>query len=126
MSQVVSFSLFRFGSLRARVWAFVMMGLARRHLRKVESINFWKLCGSGSGEGFTPIPNTSVYAILATWPDEASATRAIENDPLFQRYKTHASEHWSLFMSTDTARGAWSGKTPFIPTNITKPAHWWP
>jgi len=62
MSQVVSFSLFRFGSWRARVWAFVMMGLARRHLRKVESINFWKLCGSGSGEGFTPIPNTSVYA----------------------------------------------------------------
>jgi len=61
MSQVVSFSLFRFGSWRARVWAFVMMGLARRHLRKVESINFWKLCGSGSGEGFTPIPNTSVY-----------------------------------------------------------------
>ena len=120
MSQVVSFSLFRFGSWRARVWAFAMMGLARRHLRKVESINFWKLCGSGSGEGFTPIPNTSVYAILATWPDEASATRAIENDPLFQRYKTHASEHWSMFMSTDTARGAWSGKTPFIPTQHNK------
>lgn len=116
MSQVVSFSLFRFGSMRSRIWAFVMMGLARRHMRKIPGIDFWKLCGSGSGEGFTPIPNTSVYAILATWPDEATARAAIETSPIFGRYRTTANEHWSLFLSTDTARGEWSGKTPFVPS----------
>ena len=116
MSQVVSFSLFRFGSMRTRVWAFVMMGLARRHMSKIPDIGFWKLCGSGSGEGFTPIPNTSVYAILSTWPDEDSARAGIENAAIFDRYRKQASENWTMYMNTDTVRGAWSGKTPFVPS----------
>jgi len=116
MPQVVSFSLYRFSSVRTRIWAFVMMGLARRPMAKVAGIDFWKLCGSGSGEGFTPIPNTSVYAILATWPDEATARKALEQESIFKRYRTNAAEHWTMFMATDTARGAWSGQTPFEPS----------
>ncbi|MEM1372618.1 MAG: spheroidene monooxygenase, partial [Pseudomonadota bacterium] len=59
----------------ARIWAFAMMGLARPAMARVEDIGFWKLCGSGTGEGFTPVPNTSVYAILASWPDLETAQR---------------------------------------------------
>ncbi len=116
MTQVVSLSFFRFGTRRARLWAFVMMGLARGPLSRVPGIGFWKLCGSGSGEGFTPLPNTAVYAILATWPDAAQAERAIEGTPVFQRYRKRAVENWTVFMRTDTARGAWSGQTPFTPS----------
>lgn len=113
MPQVVTFSLFRFGTFRARVWAFAMMGLGRRAMARTPGIGFWKLCGSGTGEGFTPIPNTSVYAIIATWPDEATARDAMQNAPVFKRYRSHASEDWTLFMSAETARGEWSGQTPF-------------
>lgn len=112
MTQVVSLSLFRFGSLRSRLWAFAMMGLARGPLARIPHIGFWKLCGSGSGEGFTPIPNTAVYAVLATWPDAASASAA-QDSPIFQRYRAHAVESWTVFMAADTARGEWSGQTPF-------------
>ncbi|MGB3247166.1 MAG: spheroidene monooxygenase [Sulfitobacter sp.] len=115
MPQIVSFSFFRFSSFRSRVWAFTMMGLARAPLSRIADIGFWKLCGSGSGEGFTPLPNTSVYAILATWPDAKTAQDSIANADIYTRYRGQAAEHWTVFMSTDTVRGAWSGKTPFEP-----------
>ncbi len=120
MPQVVSFSFFRFNSLRSRLWAFAMMGLARGPMSRIPNIGFWKLCGSGTGEGFTPFPNTSVYAILATWPDAQTAQDAIANAEIYTRYRDQAAEHWTVFMSTDSVRGAWSGKTPFHPSEPSK------
>lgn len=111
--QIVSLSLFRFASLPARLWAFAMMGLARRPLARHPELQFWKLCGTGVGEGFTPLPNTGVYAILAVWPGEESARRQIETSQLWQRYRRVAAEHWTLFLRPISARGAWSGRAPF-------------
>lgn len=108
---VVTLSFFKFASRTARVWAFYMMGRARFSLPQVPGIGFWKLCGSGTGEGFTPIPNTAVYAILATWPDEATARTQIGSAPIFRRYRDRASEDWTVFLETASARGVWSGST---------------
>ena len=71
--QTVTLSLHRFEGLGARLWAFAQMLFARRSLARAEGIQFWKLLGSGTGEGFTPIPNTAVYAILAAWTDRERA-----------------------------------------------------
>ena len=117
MTQAVSLSLFRFGRWPARAWAFAMMGLARPLARRTPDIGFWKLCGSGSGEGFTPIPNTAVYAILATWPDEATARARLADSRLFRAYDRRASERWTVFLSPAEARGLWSGRAPFTPTD---------
>jgi spheroidene monooxygenase len=116
MSQVVSLSFYRFGSFRTRLWAFAMMGLARRPMSKIKGIGFWKLCGSGSGEGFTPFPNTSVYAILATWPDEQSAKDALQNAKVLLRYGAVAEETWTVFMAANAVKGEWSGQNPFDTT----------
>lgn len=110
---VVSLSFFRFSQPSTRLWAFAMMGLARRALQRVPGIGFWKLCGSGTGEGFTPLPNTSVYAILASWHDEGTARAQTQTAPIFQRYRAQASEDWTVFLETTSARGAWSGQSPF-------------
>lgn len=107
---VVSISFFRFSGLGARLWALYMMGRARFSLPHVEGIGFWKLCGSGTGEGFTPVPNTAVYAILATWPDEATARAQTGDAAIFRRYREHAAESWTVFLETATARGVWSGR----------------
>ncbi|APE45730.1 spheroidene monooxygenase (plasmid) [Sulfitobacter alexandrii] len=115
MTQVVSLSFYRFEGVFARLWAFAMMGLARRSMSRVAGIGFWKLCGSGTGEGFTPRPNFGVYAILCTWPDLAAARAAQATAPVFAGYAARASEHWTLYMTTDSVRGAWSGETPFVP-----------
>lgn len=82
-------------------------------MAKVPDIQFWKLCGSGTGEGFTPVPNTAVYAILATWPDIETARARIERAPIFNRYRAKASEDWTVFMTPTSSRGNWSGTEPF-------------
>ncbi|WP_317057436.1 spheroidene monooxygenase [Roseovarius rhodophyticola] len=111
--QTVSLSFFRFPRGAARLWAFAMMGLARPSLRRVPDIGFWKLCGSGTGEGFTPIPNTGVYAILATWPNLKVAQERTDSEYIFKRYQAKSEENYTLFMSTLSARGIWSGAAPF-------------
>lgn len=113
--QVVSLSFFRFDGWGARLWALAMMGAARFALPKVDGIGFWKLCGSGTGEGFTPVPNSGVYAILATWPDLATAERQTANARIFRRYKAKASEDWTIFLAPTSARGHWAGTEPFKP-----------
>jgi len=113
MSQCVTLSFFRFDRLRDKLWAFAMMGGARLPMAKIPDIGFWKLCGSGTGEGFTPVPNTSVYAILACWPSEEIAQARTKDERLFKRYQARASEHYTVFLSTISSRGAWSGDGPF-------------
>lgn len=111
--QTVSLSFFRFGPLGDRLWAFAMMGLARRGLAATPGIGFWKLCGSGTGEGFTPRPNTAVYAILATWDRRDTAEIQTRYSPAFSRYHARAGESWTVFLQPVSARGTWSGTAPF-------------
>ncbi|MFB9151387.1 spheroidene monooxygenase [Roseovarius ramblicola] len=111
--QTVSLSFFRFGSVRDRLWALAMMGLARRGLAATPGIGFWKLCGSGTGEGFTPRPNTAVYAILATWDRRDTARIQTGYSPVFSRYHARARESWTVFLHPVSARGTWSGTAPF-------------
>lgn len=91
------------------------MGLARGPVSRVPGIGFWKLCGSGLGEGFTPLPNTAVYAILATWPDMDTAVKGLGRGRVFQSYRFHAAESWTVFLAPTSARGSWSGVAPFRP-----------
>jgi spheroidene monooxygenase len=111
--QAVSLSFFRFRTPLARLWALGMMGAARFALPKVDGIGFWKLCGSGTGEGFTPVPNTAVYAILSTWRDEATARRQVAHSRIWTRYRSRASEDWTVFLTPTSARGHWAGEAPF-------------
>lgn len=119
MTQVVTLSFYRFGSFASRLWAFSMMGLARPAFARIKGIGFWKLCGSGSGEGFTPLPNTSVYAVLAVWPDMETAQNRIIDAKIFARYRAKASEDWTVFMAANSVKGAWSGQAPFTTTTDT-------
>lgn len=111
--QTASISFFRFPPGLSRVWALGMMGAARLSLPKVPGIGFWKLCGSGTGQGFTPVPNTAVYAILATWPDAETARHQTRSAPIFRRYHGRAAEAWTIFLAPVSARGAWAGTAPF-------------
>lgn len=111
--QSVTLSLFRFGPLTARLWAFAQMGLARGALSRVKGIGTVKLCGSGTGEGFTPVPNTAVYGILTTWPDHDAARRAFYGARVFRRYTEMAEERLTVFLTPCAARGRWGGAMPF-------------
>ncbi len=113
--QTVSLSFYRFPRVRDRIWAFAMMGLARPAIARLDGIGFWKLCGSGTGEGFTPMPDTAVYAILAVWDSAARARQQTQSAAIYRRYQARASESWTVYLTPTSARGAWSGQSPFRP-----------
>ena len=92
------------------------MGAARLSFMRMPEVGFWKLCGSGTGEGFTPKPNTRVWAILATWPDAETARRSLAEAPVYRRWRTRSSECWTVLLRPVSARGAWAGVTPFEAT----------
>ncbi|MEM1374238.1 MAG: spheroidene monooxygenase [Pseudomonadota bacterium] len=117
MTQTVSLSFFRFAGAGPKLWAFTMMGVSRLLLPKVPDVGFWKLCGSGTGEGFTPIPNTAVYAVLCTWPDADTAKARVESAPFFARYRKRAMESWTVYLTPTQSRGNWSGQEPFEASN---------
>ncbi len=89
------------------------MGFARFSLRKIKGIEFYKLCGTGTGEGFNPKPNWSVYTLLATWPDATTAKQAIDKETFFTRHRKHASESCTLLLRATSSRGHWSRRQPF-------------
>ncbi len=94
------------------------MGAARLSFWRMPDVGFWKLCGSGTGEGFTPRPNTAVWVILATWPDAQTARRNLSGAPVYRRWRRHASESWTLLLEPTSARGAWAGVQPFTPGDL--------
>lgn len=82
-------------------------------MAKTPDIGFWKLCGSGTGEGFTPLPNTAVDARLATWPDHATARGRLADAPVYRRCRARSVECRTVFLTPTTSRGHWSGVAPF-------------
>ncbi len=111
--QIVTLSFFRFRGWRAKLWAFAQMGLARGAIRALPGLGFAKLMGGGTGEGFTPVPDTGLVAILTTWPDLATAEAETQRSAVFERYRARAAEQWSVYLETTSARGAWSRQIPF-------------
>ena len=119
---VVTLSLFRFPTLSTRLWVLGQMGAARLAFMRMPQVGFWKLCGSGTGQGFTPKPNFGVWAILATWPDAATARASVDTAPVYRRWRRRAAESWTILLEPTSARGLWSGQAPFVPPqNATLP-----
>lgn len=112
---IATLSLFRFDGLLDRLWVLGQMGAARLALRRENKVLFWKLCGSGTGHGFTPRPNWGVWAIMAVWPDEETAHQAIDQSPVWARWRKRAVEDWTVFLRPISARGSWAGVNPFLP-----------
>ena len=92
------------------------MGAARLPMARVPGLEFWKLCGSGTDEGFTPIPNTAVYAILCVWKDKDAAQKGLADARIFSRYRARAGAHWTVYLGPVSSRGKWSGVAPFRAT----------
>ncbi len=112
MSQITTITLFRYTSLKAKIWAFGMMLFAHPPLKKVEGLQFYRLWGSGKRQ-FSPFPDWSIYALLQVWEGEEYANRFFETSRLMKKYHRRADELWSLYLKNKSSRGEWSGKNPF-------------
>ena len=113
--QTVSLSLFRFDGIAARLWVLGQMAAARVAFARMPDVAFWKLCGTGTGVGFTPRPNWGVWAILAVWPNAETARSHVADAGVYRRWRARARESWTVYLDPVSARGEWSGTAPFTP-----------
>ena len=113
--QSAALSLFRFDRPSRRAWVIWQMAVARLSLARVQGLSFWKLCGSGTGEGFTPKPNWSTWAILTVWDSPERARAGTADEAVFRRWRAQADESWTVFLEPYSARGEWAGVPPFAP-----------
>lgn len=99
----------------ARLWAFSRMGSARAELARVAGMRFWRLLGTGKGNGFSLSPDFSRYGLLAVWDHAEAADRFLTESTLMAGYRQHAEEVWTLRLLAVQGRGAWAGVNPFLP-----------
>jgi spheroidene monooxygenase len=105
----------------SRLWVIAQMALARRHLRQQRGLLFWKLCGTGTGQGFTLRPDGRVWAILAAWPSESVARAALADARVWRGWRARARESWTLILNPTSSRGSWAGVNPFLPDSTPTP-----
>lgn len=113
MNQVTCITFIRYDNISSKVWGFGMMQFAHRHFSNVEGLEFYKLMGSGKGDGFNPWPDWSTYAILTVWKNQSTAEKFIQKSKLIYKYKSKASEVCTIYMYNIKAHGLWSGTNPF-------------
>ena len=112
--QITTITLFRFEGFWNKWWAFTSMGLSPMKMKNTKGLSFYKLLGSGGGNGFSIRPNFSTYAILCEWADEAAAETFFREGHVFQDYKNRSCEQWTIYMAPMMSHGTWDGQTPFV------------
>ncbi|MEO1205416.1 MAG: spheroidene monooxygenase [Pseudomonadota bacterium] len=115
--QVASISFFRFAGVGNQIWAFSQMQFAAKALRNMPGVQWVKQFGTGSRQTFHPYPNFGVYAIMVTWPSVEHAKQQIETQQVYNNYRAHAVETWTVYTTPISSSGQWDGTNPFEPNS---------
>jgi hypothetical protein len=82
----------------------------RRELRRLQSVEFAKILGTG--RGMSPLrPDPTRWATLICWSEGADP--AFGFDRVAKAWRRLASAECTLDLSPMTSRGTWSGRAPF-------------
>jgi len=109
----VTLTLFRFGPWRDRLWAFKQMGVAPPVLDSVPGLRFHRLLGTGSGDGFSPWPDTHDIGLLQVWANEAAAEAYFADHALHRDLVERGTEHYRMDLLPEHGHGHWAGVEPF-------------
>ena len=112
--QVVTITFFKYSTFKNQWWAFKQMREARPAIKSISSNSFFKLLGSGGGNGFSIWPDFSVYAILCVWDSYNAAKKAVTTNPVYLRMKSRSDHQMDVFMHATKAKGTWNQQQPFI------------
>lgn len=93
-------------------WAFKQMRLAHTFLSTTKGLKFYKLLGSGSGDGFSIFPDFNVFALLQVWDSRQSESLALQAD-WFKDLAERREGHYNFELEPYVSRGSWSGEQPF-------------
>lgn len=113
MSQITCITLCHYDKLADKAWAFGMMQWAHGMLGGLQGLQFYKLMGSGKGNGFNPWPDWSTYALLTTWSSEQSAREWVDYGKLMATYRDRCDYLATIYCRCIHSHGLWAGVEPF-------------
>ena len=113
MASITCISFFQFDRLPNKVRGFGMMQFAHKHLQNVNGLQFYKLMGTGKGNGFNPFPDWGTYSLLTVWDTEEDAQHFLKESQLYTIYRAITTDIYTVFMRCIKTHGIWSGKQPF-------------
>ena len=90
------------------------MILVFKVLNETPGILFFKLLGTGAGNGFSLLPDFSTYSIICVWEDELHATKFISDSDHSKLISKKAFSREDFFLKTIKSHGKWDGKNPFF------------
>jgi len=100
-------------SRKARLWGYAAFLLGRYRLMRAPGLRFFKMLGSGRDGGFGLKPSASRQGMFCVFENDAGIDAFLASHALIQGYRAHAAEFFSVRLRATSARGSWSGMTPF-------------
>ena len=115
-SEVTVLTCFTYKSFWQKWQGFRNMGLVPPLLKNSKDLKFFKILGSGAGDGFRKWPNWGQYFLLTVWSSLDAAQAFFHEDstaPSLLRVRKHRSSEWSLVLEPYQSFGAWDKQNPF-------------
>ncbi|WP_235298311.1 hypothetical protein [Portibacter marinus] len=109
---MVTVSFLKFSG-RNKWFAMTQMGRAHRWLSEVTGCDFYKLMGSGGGNGFSIIPDLSTYCLLMKWNSEQECDRFFDKSENWRAYRNRSDQNFTLYLKAVKVMGTWDAKQPF-------------
>lgn len=112
--QICTYSEFHFTGFSDAFEALKNMGLGGKIFGNHPGLIWVKPMGTGSGNGFSIIPNLKRYAFIALWDSESSAISFYkESHPTLEWYKNSSENYLHAMLVATKAHGQWGGVQPF-------------
>lgn len=111
MSQTTIISFFKYSGIKNKWNALARMG--RPAIITKNNLTFFKPFGTGSGNGFSIIPDFSTYGFISVFSSEDEAKQFLKNDNIKEYSKT-ADSFSHVLMHNIKSHGKWSNRNPFI------------
>lgn len=105
MARVASFHLVRVHRATA---ALAHLATDRRHLRRIDGLDVWRLLGTGRGIDTGPSADLHRTALFAVWRDERALDDFLAGSPVAERW-SGAVESWHVRLRGISGHGAWRG-----------------
>ena len=111
-SNTLQLHFFKFNTFASKFWAFTQMQLAHAKINQQKGIKFYKLLGTGGGDGFQWYPDFSRYALLINF-ENTDAANCFKYSKIFNQYQKKSTEHAVFYLQAYESHGFWSGIQPF-------------
>jgi len=115
-AQICTYGEYNFSRKRDAFAAFKNMGRGAEIFGKPAGLVFAKLMGTGSGNGFSILPNLKSYAIFMVWESMDAAALYHKKNETIRWYKSTSHQSAEFWLKPLKSHGMWSGQNPFIPS----------